>query len=273
MKHATTQATASQPGETPLSILVIDDDPVALELTTRSLTRQGYQVVTARGGEEGLRLAREVRPMAILLDVVMPDKDGWAVLAALKNDPELTHIPVFMVTMMDERNKGFALGVTDYLLKPFNKTYLANLLTKIRGKKEPGQVLIVDDDSANRDILQRMLLREGWKAVTAENGLIALELATRTPPDLILLDLMMPVMDGFTFAAELRKNPSLQAIPIVVLTAKELTLEDQARLNGSVRRVLQKGSCTPNDLRAEIRLSAKMELAGSEKKPATDQHL
>jgi CheY-like chemotaxis protein len=273
MKHTPTPSSAPQPCENSPSILVIDDDPVALELTSRSLTRQGYQVVTAQGGDEGLRLAREARPMAILLDVVMPDKDGWTVLAALKNDPELTRIPVFMVTMMDERNKGFALGVTDYLLKPFNKTYLASLLTRVRGKQELGQVLIVDDDPANRDILQRMLLREGWKAVTAENGRVALELATRNPPDLILLDLMMPVMDGFTFAAELRKHATLQAIPIVVLTAKELTMEDRARLNGTVRRVLQKGSYTPTDLRGEIRWAANRELGGSEKKPGTEEHI
>lgn len=247
------ESTSTGLAEEPLTVLVVDDDPVARELTVRTLSRQGFRVVQADGGHEGLRLARETRPSAVILDVVMPGIDGWTVLAELKKDPALARIPVIMVTMLDERNKGYAMGVTEYLLKPFDRTQLAGLLKRTRVKNGPGRVLIIDDDQTNREILMRLVSKEGWVAQEANNGQVGLELASQTVPDLIMLDLMMPVMDGFTFLRELRQRQALRAVSVVVLTAKDLTMDDHQQLQGSVHRVLRKGSYRREDLLREIR--------------------
>jgi CheY-like chemotaxis protein len=234
-------------------VLVVDDNAGALELMTRSLSREGFRVVGAASGEEGLRRAREVRPAAILLDVVLPGLSGWDVLASLKADPELAPIPVIMTTMLDDRNKGFALGVTEYLLKPIDRGRLSAILKKVRGRAAPGRALIVDDDPDNRHFLTRILAREGWATAEAENGRVALERVAEQAPGLILLDLMMPVMDGFDFVRELRQTRADRPVPVVVLTAKELTREDCLRLSGAVDRVLEKGSYDREELLREIR--------------------
>src|SRR5438105_10858247 len=224
------------------TVLVVDNDPLVLELVSRSLSRENYKVVTTLRGDEGLRLARELRPAAILLDVVMPGMDGWTVLTALKADPDLSAIPVVMLTMVDDRNKGFALGASDYLIKPIERNRLAAILRRFRGKKSPRSVLIVEDDASNREILARWVRQEGWSAIEVDNGQVALERVAQSPPELILLDLLMPVMDGFAFIRELHKTQGFRRIPIVVLTAKELGKEDRLELSGAVGKILQKGS-------------------------------
>jgi CheY-like chemotaxis protein len=235
------------------TVLVVDNDPLVLELVSRSLSREGYRVATALRGDEGLRLARELRPAAILLDVVMPGMDGWAVLTALKADPDLSATPVVMLTMVDDRNKGFALGASDYQVKPIDRNRLAAILRKFKERRSPRSVLIVEDDAANREILARWVRQEGWSAVDVDNGQVALERVAQSPPDLILLDLLMPVMDGFAFIRELHKTEAFRRIPIVVLTAKELGKEDRLELSGSVGKILQKGSYNRDVVLREIR--------------------
>ena len=180
-------------------VLVIDDDTTVLELTERFLTREGFSVVTAQGGIEGLRRARELRPAAITLDVMMPDIDGWTVLAAIKGDPVLADIPVVLMSIVDEKNRGYSLGATDYLIKPVNREKLSHAIRKICGAK--GQrVLLVEDDDSVRKTMQQALERDGWTVGEAVNGKVALEyLASNPQPDVIVLDLMMPEMDGFEF--------------------------------------------------------------------------
>ena len=217
------------------------------------LTKERFFVVEAADGPEGMRLARELRPDCITLDVMMPGMDGWAVLSELKADPELTEIPVVMLSILDERNLGFSLGASDYLTKPVDRDRLRDVLQRFAGRSYVNCELIVEDDSGTRESLRRVIEREGWSSTEAENGRAALEKIEISAPALILLDLMMPEMDGFEFLDELRDRPDAVEIPVVVLTAMELTEEDRARLNGDVARVLSKGGGSAAELSRELR--------------------
>ena len=224
--------------EAPL-ILVVDDDPTVRELVARHLERAGFAVVAARGGQEGLRLVRELRPAAVTLDIMMPDLDGWTVLAAIKGDPALASIPVVLMSIVDEKNRGYALGAADYLVKPVDRAKLVETLTGICGSTA-GRALLVDDDEMVRRSVRQALEPIGWQVTEAENGQVAIDSLIAARPDVIILDLMMPKMDGFEFLDELRGRPDWQDIPVVVITAKDLTEEDRNRLNGGVERIIQK---------------------------------
>jgi CheY-like chemotaxis protein len=232
------------------TVLVIDDEAAVRDLMQRFLAREGFRVVTASGGEEGVRRARELRPDAITLDVMMPGMDGWAVLSALKADPETADIPVVMLTIVDDKNLGYALGAADYLTKPIDRERLVAVLDRHRRDRP---VLVVDDDAGVRQLLRRMLEPEGYAVVEAENGRVALERLREVAPSVVLLDLMMPEMDGFEFVAEFRQHEAWRGIPIIVVTAKDLSRDDRERLNGSVQRVLQKGAHGRDELLAEVR--------------------
>jgi CheY-like chemotaxis protein/anti-sigma regulatory factor (Ser/Thr protein kinase) len=232
------------------TVLVIDDEAAVRDLMRRFLTREGFGVVTASGGEEGVRLARELRPDAITLDVMMPGMDGWAVLSALKADPNVADIPVIMLTIVDDKNLGYALGASDYLTKPIDRE---RLVTVLKQHRRDLPVLVVDDDAEVRQLFRRMLEPEGYTVVEAPNGRVALERLRDMSPSVILLDLMMPEMDGFEFVAEFRRHEPWRAIPIVVVTAKDLSPDDRARLNGYVERILQKGTHGREQLLAEVR--------------------
>ena len=195
------------------TVLVIDDDPDARDLMRRFLAREGFDTLTAPDAAEGLRLARQFKPTLITLDVVMPRMDGWAVLKELKEDPALAAIPVVMLSILDEQEKGFALGAADYLTKPFDRDRLRSVLQAHRGGESGARVLVVEDDDAIRAILRDMLEREGCTVDVAENGLVALERVAKAKPDIILLDLLMPKMDGFEFLAALRATTGRQRNP------------------------------------------------------------
>jgi GAF domain-containing protein/DNA-binding response OmpR family regulator len=231
-------AQAADAGEDPL-VLVVDDDPTVRELVSRHLERAGFAVVTAENGKEGLRLARELRPDAMTLDIMMPDLDGWTVLAAIKGDPSLASIPVVLMTIVDEKNRGYALGAADYLMKPVDRAKLIETLRSVCGGSV-GQLLLVDDDDVVRRSVRHALEPIGWQVTEAENGQVALQSLAAARPDAIILDLMMPEMDGFDFLDQVRAQADWRDIPVVVLTAKDLTDEDRSRLNGGVERVIQK---------------------------------
>jgi CheY-like chemotaxis protein len=184
---------------------------------------------------------------------MMPGMDGWTVLAKLKEDPATTEIPVVILTIVDDKHFGHALGATEYLTKPVDRDRLGAVIRKLRRPAVPGHVLVVDDEPDVRDVLVRTLERQGWTAATANDGCDALEAVAAQPPDLILLDLMMPRMDGFEFVAELRKRPEWRAIPIVVVTAKSLTNGDREMLEGHVQKVLRKGDFSHDQLLNELR--------------------
>jgi CheY-like chemotaxis protein len=235
------------------TVLVIDDDSTVHDLMHRFLTKEGFRVESALSGEEGLRLAKELQPDAITLDVMMARMDGWAVLSRLKADPELADIPVIVLTIVDNKTMGYALGASDYLTKPIDRTRLSAVLKKYRCARPPCPILVVDDEAANREMMRRMLEKEGWTVMEAENGRIALERMADNRPELILLDLMMPQMDGFAFVNELQQHKLWRSIPVVVLTAKDITPEDRQRLNGYVENILQKGAFSCDDLLSQVR--------------------
>jgi CheY-like chemotaxis protein/anti-sigma regulatory factor (Ser/Thr protein kinase) len=244
---ASPPAVILEPGDEPV-VLVIDDDPNALELLGRILNRAGARVVTASDGEEALKLARTLRPVAITLDVLMPGMDGWEVLGELKADPKTRNIPVIMVSMTTDRNLGYSLGATEFLMKPVRRDQLINLLDRYAPPGCEQHALVVDDKPENREVLRRALESEGWRVSEAENGQLALNEVAKAPPSLILLDLMMPVMDGFEFVREVRLQEPANEIPIVVVTAKDLTEEDRRRLNGSVVSLIEREGLDPDAL-------------------------
>jgi signal transduction histidine kinase/DNA-binding response OmpR family regulator/HAMP domain-containing protein len=251
-------------------VLVIDDDATARELIADHLKADGFSVVTATGGLEGLKLAREVRPIAITLDVMMPDLDGWSVLAALRQDPELTEIPVIMITILDEHRRGVALGAAGYLTKPIDRERLTRMIGRFRVPARQTRVLMVEDDDTQRERLRGWLEEEQWVVEEAANGRDALALLRDTRPDVILLDLMMPEMDGFAVVAALQKEPRWRDIPVVVVTARDLDTADRERLNSGVQSVLVKEAFRPVELVERIRRLARSKpQAGSQMEVAS----
>ncbi|KQO69836.1 histidine kinase [Methylobacterium sp. Leaf469] len=234
-------------------VLIIDDDPSTRDLLARFLERDGFSVTTASDGREGVERARTLRPRVILLDVTMPRMDGWSVLRTLRADPELGATPIIMVTVLDEQNLAFSLGATDYLQKPIEWTQLKTAMERFKPSENEGPVLIIDDDPDARERMSAMLIREGWRVASAENGIAGLEATAAKKPCLILLDLMMPEMDGFGFLRALRGKAEWRDIPVVVLTAKDVTAEDRRRLAGQADRVLQKGRLSLSDLSESLR--------------------
>ncbi|RAL21180.1 hybrid sensor histidine kinase/response regulator [Lujinxingia litoralis] len=240
------------PGDT---VLVIDDDPTVRDLLRRMLEREGFEVVAAASGTEGLHLAAELIPAAITLDVMMPQLDGWSTLARLKSDPQLEQIPVIMVTMVSETSRGYALGADHYLMKPIDRDALLTILDTYRSEPDQpqGRVLFVEDDEPTRSLIARVLTKEGWQVDQAENGLEGLDALGQKLPDLILLDLMMPKMDGFEFLRQVRKDEVHATIPVVVITAKELSAADRQELAQSTREILPKGGDESDLLLEQIR--------------------
>lgn len=234
-------------------VLVIDDDDVVRSLLHAYLTKIGYQVAMADNGLEGLKLAKKLRPNAITLDVMMPGMDGWEVLAELKADPDLAHIPVIVLTMMEDKDIGYSLGAAEYLTKPISRDQLTKVLSKYRSTKAAPLVMVVEDDSTTREMMVRMLHKVGWQVIEAENGEVALRLLDKHSPELILLDLMMPEMDGFEFIIHLRQHKLCATTPVVVLTAKDVTTEDRLWLTHRVDNVFQKGAYNREELLADLR--------------------
>jgi len=233
------------------TVLVIDDDPTARDLLTTYLADEGFTVETAANGVNGLKRAREMMPAAIILDILMPDIDGWTVLAALKGEPELAAIPVIIVTIVDEQGRGFALGAAGYLTKPIDRDRLVGILSRLCATDGPGTVLVVEDDDGQRQVARAILETRGWTVREAANGRLALDEIAAELPDVILLDLIMPEMDGFELVTALQANAAWCKIPVVVLTALDLTVDDRRRL-GSVRQILSKHASPPDRLMARV---------------------
>src|SRR6516164_1613731 len=234
-------------------VLVVDDDATARELIADQLKAEGFSVATATGGLEGLKLAKDLRPIAITLDVMMPDLDGWSVLAALRQDADLAEIPVIMVTILDEHRRGVALGAAGYLTKPIDRERLHRMVSRFRAAARPTRVLLVEDDKDQRERLRGWLQGEQWVVQETANGREALTRLQANKPDVILLDLMMPEMDGFAVVAALQKEPRWRDIPVIVITARDLDAKDRERLNSGVQSVLVKETFRPADLVERIR--------------------
>jgi adenylate cyclase len=195
----------------------------------------------------------------------MPGLDGWSVLQALKADPTLADIPVLMLTILDEKNRGYALGASEFITKPIDRERLRAVLSRYRGAWTGQRILIIEDDRDVRGWLAQLVRGEGWQVSAAENGRVGLERLAEAKPDLILLDLMMPEMDGFEFLAELRRSVDFHDIPVIVVTGAELSQEDHERLNGGVLSVVQKGLFAREELLAELQalVGASLRCTGS----------
>ena len=200
-----------------------------------------------------MRMAAELRPDAITLDVMMPGMDGWTVLTRLKSDAELAVIPVVMVTMVDQKEMGYTLGVSDYLTKPVDRDKLRTIIKRYLPDQDAGLALIIEDDMALREMTRRTLEKEGWAVVEAENGKVALQKLETLNPQFMLLDLSMPEMDGFTFVNSVKKIDRLRHVPIIVVTALDLSDDERRRLNSHVEKILVKGAYRLADLVEEIK--------------------
>jgi PAS domain S-box-containing protein len=235
------------------AVLIIEDNEISRDALQMFLTQKGFRAEAAAGGEEGLRLARELHPLAILLDLVMPGIDGWAVLTALKADPELADIPVVLFTgMVDDRSEAFRRGASDFVTKPVDPDRLAAVLKRYRADSAARRVLVVDDDPELRHHLRGLLEKEGLEVDEAGDGRAALTRLDEQWPGLILLDLLMPEMDGFAFLAELQRRGESRSVPVVVLTAKDLTAAEHQRLRGPIGKILRKGLLGHEQLLAEV---------------------
>ena len=244
---------STPPGDGANLILIIDDDASVCRLMERNLDEEGYRARIAHDGEEGLQMARQLHPSAIILDVVMSGLDGWDVLAALKSDAATAEIPIIMVSMLDERERGLRMGADEYIMKPFGRDRLTDLLHKHLGDRPGARLLVVEDDAETREQVCRSLREQNWEVYAADDGFEALRLLHEQRPDLILLDLMLPVMHGFELIEEVRKDPESQSIPIVVMTAADLSAEDRQHLEGQVKQILHKGLYGRDELLREIR--------------------
>ncbi len=266
-------STTSEPSLTARrTVLVIDDDPISQDLIIRSLNLEQLQVEVATSGAEGLRLARELHPDAITLDIMMPEMDGWSVLSHLKADPTLADIPVIVISFMAEESRGFALGASDYLTKPVNGKCLTAVLQKYQPQPtlNPGEtighILIVEDEDSTRQGLRATLEQDGWQVTEAADSTTALQQLHQTPPNLILMDLVLPQMNGLELISRLQEQPEWEQIPIIAITAVNLSGEERSQLTGYVEQVLQTGSYPPDKLLLEIRELVNASL----KKPSSD---
>ena len=227
-------------------VLVVEDNPAAAEILGRYLSKGGFRMQVARSGSDALSLARDLRPVAVTLDILIPEIDGWDVLSRLKDDEATRNIPVVVVSVIDKPALGRALGAIDYFVKPVDGKALLSRLEKFafsaKGKHEPVRVLVVDDEPANLELVEAQLKPAGFEVLRADGGRRGIEMARSQHPDLVLLDLMMPTVNGFDVVEELRATEATRHIPIMVLTAKVLTDADKRTLNGHVEGIFRRDS-------------------------------
>ena len=238
-------------------ILVIDDDINFLDLVDRRLTKEGFLVFTSHSGLNGLDKAKKLLPDIIILDIIMPDIDGWSVYQKIKKIPLLSQIPIIIITIGDYEKMAKDFGVVDFLSKPIVWDNLHQILEKYKVVSKSKHILVVDDDSSTRTILRKMLIKDGWRIDEAENGKVAIERMGMQIPELILLDLLMPVMDGFKFLKEIKKVDAWLKIPIIVITSKDLTVDDYSFLTDNVDKVIQKGKYNRQEIIDQIDTSIK----------------
>jgi CheY-like chemotaxis protein len=252
LNGAESQASVSRHGK-PL-ILVVEDDRSSQELLVTYVESEGYAAITANTGEEALRIAREMQPDAITLDMLMPGRGGWEILRDLKSSPATAHIPIVIVSVLEEAKMGFALGASDYLVKPLAKEVLLESIRKLVPMSAGGKVLVVDDDDDALQIVSDMLSASGYSPLVAQNGRLALRILSQTQVSAVILDLMMPEMDGFELLQQMKERSNFSRIPVVVLTAKDLSKQDLDMLHGKANAWVRKGASWRAQLIQELRL-------------------
>ena len=238
-------------------ILIIDDDIDFLDVTERKLSKEGFLVFTANSGQKGIEKAKKLIPDIIILDIIMPDLDGWSVYQKIKKIPLLSQIPIIIVTIGDYQKMAQDFGVTNFLTKPVSLDKLNSILSKYKIDSISKHILVIDDDTSTRSILRKTLIKDGWRVDEAENGKIALEKIDSQLPELIILDLLMPVMDGFAFLNKIKNIKNLINIPIIVITSKDLSIDDTVFLDKNVDLVMQKGNYDQKEIIKKINLTLK----------------
>jgi len=254
-KPRTNGTGAPRPGNSSELVLVIDDNPDAVALLRENLEEAGYRVAVALNGDDGLQKARLLQPFAITLDIMMPRKDGWQVLHDLKANLQTRPIPVVMVSIVDKKPLGYQLGAADYLVKPLEEDQVLASLERLKhanGGVSPKHVLVVDDDPDVISMVTQLLEGRQFRVQAAADGLEALGAITQSRPDVVLLDLMMPKLDGFEVIERLRENPAWGDIPIVVLTAKTLNREEAESLQRSASAVILKQGLEGEQLLSQL---------------------
>jgi CheY-like chemotaxis protein len=241
------------PAESRRIIVSIDDDPNVISLITQELEEEGYRVEGATRALEGIEKARLIGPDAITLDIMMPGMDGWETITRLKADPQTRDIPLIVLSIIDNKELGFRLGADEYLVKPVDKDALVNVLQKFEGRGK--EVLVADDDPVVIDLARQLLEEDGWTVRSAGNGKEALEELARRRPDVLLLDLMMPVMDGFETLHQIRENPDTKDLPVIIVTAKDLSPQEREELALNTSRIIQKDGLDRDRILRELRES------------------
>ncbi|HEX5868076.1 MAG TPA: response regulator, partial [Beijerinckiaceae bacterium] len=261
-------AASSQPKERPTSsvVLVVDSDPADRDALRGALAEEGFATVFIGAEADALPLAKAVQPDLIILDVIVPSQEGLQALSRVKADPQLRQCPVVILTTVDEPHSATALGAADFLLKPLDRKALCTALHRFR-REQVGYALVIDDDPDVRDLVSRSLRKEGWRVETASNAVEALQKVEAERPAVILLDLGLPVIDGFEILSRLRAMPAWAELPVVVLTGREVTGEDRRRLAG-VQTILAKGSNVRSDVIGEMRKIARQRPGPSLSPPA-----
>jgi signal transduction histidine kinase/DNA-binding response OmpR family regulator len=230
-------------------VLVVEDDRRSADLFRVYLEGVGYAVSVARDGDEGLELARRLNPRAVILDILLPGLSGWELLARLKGDPTTAAIPVVITSMLDDRGAGYALGASGYLVKPVGRDELLEALGRcVTRPADERTVVVIDDDPVDLDLIEAVLAPEGWLVVRAAGGEEGVRLVRTERPAVVLLDLLMPEVDGFEVVERLRADPVVADVPIVVLTSKEMAPVDQERLAGRISFLAQKGTVGHGEL-------------------------
>jgi CheY-like chemotaxis protein len=250
-------AAVSNGHESGALVLVAEDDLASAELLTRHLAGAGFRSLVVRSGPEVLAKAKDLMPAAITLDIMLPELDGWDVLTKLKSDPATSQIPIFVVSIVDNPELGMSLGAIDYFVKPVDGKELINRLNAFYLKHSIGKsdvrILVVDDEPANLDWLSHVLEPAGFTVELASGGQEALDLAKSRKPDLVLLDLMMPVVSGFDVVERLRADEVTRETPIMILTSATLTDSDKRQLNGRVSEILSRGSVGAAEITSLLR--------------------
>jgi CheY-like chemotaxis protein len=240
-------------GEGKKLIMCIDDDPGVITLYKRYLEKQDYRVIGVTDPTKAVEEAKRLLPYAITLDVMMPQKDGWDVLAELKKTAEISNTPILVCSIVQDKTRGFSLGAADYLVKPITEDELRRALERIKRDRVVNKILVVDDEPSALQLLKRILSAQPqYTVLEATGGAQALNVIQNSNPDLILLDLMMPEIDGFAVLEFVKGNPETHDIPVIVVTAKEITAEDRQRLNGKMAALYNKGMFTAEQLLSDI---------------------
>jgi len=252
-RSAETEAAANRRRSGQKLVLCVDDDEGVITIFRRYLSKQGYRIVGLSDGTAVLEKARQLKPFAITLDVMMPEKDGWQIIQELKSDPDTRHIPVIMCTIVSEKEHGLSLGASDYLVKPILEEDLLAALERLDRQEDHHRVLIVDDQPEDRELLRRMIeSQDGYEVVEAAGGQEAITLVRQVQPNIIILDLMMPDVDGFAVLESVKADKTTRSIPIIVVTAKELTQKERDILTRRVEALLQKGLFGQQELLADV---------------------